>query len=138
MSVVVDTSVWSLLLRRKRPQDSPELDILRRLIRDKRATLLGIVKQELLSGFSRPESFERVVRALEEIPVVLATGPDHVAAAKLYTDCRRNGIQGSLPDLLVCTQSLRLGSPILTADKDFKRYASITPIRLVDTAKTSK
>ena len=50
MSVIVDTSVWSLALRRRTPPaSSPAVTLLRDLITDDRVILLGAIRQEILS-----------------------------------------------------------------------------------------
>jgi hypothetical protein len=51
MNVIVDTVVWSLALRRNTPNDEIEIvNILRDLITDGRVVLLGVIRQEVLSG----------------------------------------------------------------------------------------
>ena len=61
MQVLVDTSVWSLAFRRSVPGANPvlaaqqvrlkaSLELLRDLVADGRATLIGAIRQELLSG----------------------------------------------------------------------------------------
>jgi predicted nucleic acid-binding protein len=63
MNVVVDTSVWSLALRRNTPNDAISLiNILRDLISDGRVVLLGVIRQEVLSGIRYTEQFIRVAR----------------------------------------------------------------------------
>jgi len=50
MNVFVDTSVWSLALRRNTPNDAiPLINILRDLISDGRVVLLGVIRQEVRS-----------------------------------------------------------------------------------------
>ena len=50
MSVLVDTPVWSLALRRGAPQDGPEVRELRALLVEGRVVMMGPIRQELLSG----------------------------------------------------------------------------------------
>jgi len=51
MSVTVDTSVWSLALRRNTPDDAADvINHFRDLITDGRVVLLGAIRQEILSG----------------------------------------------------------------------------------------
>ena len=68
MMVLVDTSVWSLALRRKQADLSPgEQDLktaLQELVQDGRAQIVGPVRQELLSGIRADESFRKVRDAL--------------------------------------------------------------------------
>lgn len=61
MNVVVDTSVWSLALRRNTPNDATSIiNILRDLIADGRVILLGVIRQEMLSGIRYSEQFIRL------------------------------------------------------------------------------
>lgn len=56
MKVIVDTSAWSLALRRTSP--SPEIaEEVSRLIRHGRVQMLGPIRQELLSGIRSTERF---------------------------------------------------------------------------------
>jgi predicted nucleic acid-binding protein len=62
MKVVVDTSVWSLALRRNAPDDAAfVVNQLRDLITDGRVVLVGAVRQEVLSGIRHLEQFIRHV-----------------------------------------------------------------------------
>ena len=61
MSVIVDTSVWSLALRRRTPLDSSgAVTSLRDLITDDQVALLGAIRQEILSGVRSSEQFIRL------------------------------------------------------------------------------
>jgi predicted nucleic acid-binding protein len=130
MKVVVDTSVWSTYLRRPDPPESLAR-VLERFIRRDQVHLLGIVRQELLSGVPQPQQFDRLSRALSDLPDELATSDDHSLAAKFYNLCRVNGIQGSSIDFLICAIAKRLQAPILTLDRDFFAYARYLPIRVL-------
>ncbi len=131
MKIIVDTSVWSLFLRRQDRTDSPSLELLRQAIQDNKVQMLGIIRQELLSGIRSEPQFQRVSRILENFPDLLADSADHTEAARLFNKCRRNGVQGSPVDFLICAQAHRHKMPILTDDDDFERYAEHLPIRLV-------
>ena len=130
MKAVVDTSVWSAYLRRSRPP-AALYRVVERFIRRNQVHLLGIVRQELLSGVSHPQQFEKLSRALSGFPDELATSDDHSLAAKFYNLCRANGMQGSSIDFLICAIAKRLQSPILTLDRDFLGYAHHLPIRVL-------
>lgn len=61
MNVVVDTSVWSLALRRNTPNDAISIvNILHDLIADGQVVLLGVIRQEVLSGIRYTEQFIRL------------------------------------------------------------------------------
>jgi predicted nucleic acid-binding protein len=130
MKVVVDTSVWSAYLRRPDPPEALAR-ALERFIRRDQVHLLGIVRQELLSGVPQPQQFDRLSRSLSGLPDELATSDDHSLAANFYNLCRANGVQGSSIDFLICAMARRLRSPILTLDRDFISYAQYLPVRVL-------
>ena len=62
MSLFVDTSVWSLALRRDRPADVPEVGALERALAGGELVMTtGLVYQELLQGFHGPRDQEAIV-----------------------------------------------------------------------------
>jgi predicted nucleic acid-binding protein len=128
MNVVVDTSLWSLYLRHKNRRE-PEIAMLKRLIAEGRVQMLGVIRQELLSGIKELEQFEKLRRVLGGFPSLLADDQDHLVAAQYYNTCRAKGVQGSSIDFLICAQAVNYALPILTTDKDFKSYAKFLPIK---------
>jgi predicted nucleic acid-binding protein len=130
MKVIVDTSVWSEYFRRKKPANSLHIEDLRTLIVEGRTVMLGIVKQELLSGVGHPNRFEKLKTILSGFQSTLATEEDHILAAEFFNACRSKGIQGSFGDFLICAQASRMSAPIITSDKDFTSYQKELPIQL--------
>ncbi len=129
MKVLVDTSVWSLALRRRAPAH-PAVDELRRLIGQGRAAMVGPVRQELLSGIRDAAIFERLrdhLRAFHDEPI---TSADYERAADWFNLCRAKGVQGSNTDFLLCAVAERNDFPILTADTDFQTFNRVVPLRL--------
>lgn len=61
MNTLVDTSVWSLALRRDSPPEIAELNELKRALRAGMVVSTGLVLQELLQGFSRPQAHNLIV-----------------------------------------------------------------------------
>jgi predicted nucleic acid-binding protein len=139
VNVLVDTSVWSLGFRRQKiPTNDREkqlLVLLRDLIQDQRALLIGPVRQELLSGIREPEQFERLRQSLRAFPDEPLFTEDFEQAAELSNRCRARGIIGSTVDLLICAITLARGWQILTTDADFLRYAKAIPVPLHRTSK---
>lgn len=131
MSVIVDTSVWSLALRRKTPPDSsPAVTLLRDLITDDQVVLLGAIRQESLSGVRSSEQFTRLrdyLRALRDLELV---PEDYELAAEFFNTCRNNGIQGSNTNFLICAVAHRRSYNILTTDKDFQSFQAQIPVFL--------
>jgi predicted nucleic acid-binding protein len=133
MKVVVDTSVWSLALRRNTSQQVlPIVNQLRELIADNQVVLLGAVRQEILSGIRSTEQFTRLKDSLRAFPDLQLTIEDYELAAEFYNTCRMNGIQGANTDFLLCSVAHRRGLYILTTDQDFKNFQKYISINLLD------
>jgi predicted nucleic acid-binding protein len=132
MSVIVDTSVWSLALRRKTPPDSsPVITILQNLITDDQVALLGAIRQEILSGIRNFEQFTRLRDYLRAFPDVELIPEDYEIAAEFFNTCRSQGIQGSNTDFLICAVAYRRSYSILTTDNDFHGFRMHIPIILL-------
>jgi predicted nucleic acid-binding protein len=130
MKVLVDTSVWSLALRRRTRSEEPAVEQLRWLIDQGRVAMIGPIRQELLSGVRAAESFERLRKHLRPYRDEPLEMEDFERAAEHFNSCRMRGIQGSNTDFLICAVAERRALPILTTDADFTRYASVLPIVL--------
>ncbi len=131
MRVVVATSVWSLAFRRRSPLPSPHTLLLTDLIQDGRALLLGIVRQELLSGIRHAEQFERLRDQLRSFPDIPFETEDFEVAASFFNACMTRGIRGSMVDFLICAFASRHRCQIFTADPDFDHYSRVLPISLL-------
>jgi predicted nucleic acid-binding protein len=136
VNVIVDTSIWSLALRRKPTDLSPRETrirvVLSDLIREGRAQLLGVIRQELLSGLREHDEFQRLRTYLRSFPDPALALEDYENAAHASNQCRTAGITGSPIGMLVCAVALRQNWQIFSLDRDFAHYSSVLPIRLVD------
>ena len=130
MNVLVDTSVWSLALRRKAPADHLAKLELEQLILDGRAGMIGPIRQEILSGIKTAAQFELLRDRLRAFPDIALTVEDYEEAARFFNTCRAKGLQGSNTDFLICAVGARDKMPILTTDADFERFGEILPIAL--------
>ena len=131
MSVIVDTSVWSLALRRKTPvSNSPVVRCLQNLITDDQVILFGAIRQEILSGIRTVEQFNRLRGYLRAFPDLDLCSDDYELAAEFFNTCRSNGIQGSNTDFLICAVAHRRSHSILTTDQDFGSFQPYIPIDL--------
>ncbi|MDQ3170950.1 MAG: PIN domain-containing protein [Acidobacteriota bacterium] len=128
--ILVDTSVWSLALRRKGDVDAPHVLELRQLIGEGRAAIIGAIRQELLSGVKSSEQFALLKKRLADFPDVPTVTPDYEAAAECFNRCRERGVQGSNTDFLICAMSASRRMPVLTSDRDFTAFARILPFKL--------
>jgi len=123
MKVIVDTSVWSLALRRDKQEPNATVDEFRRMIQDHRVQLIGPIRQEILSGIRSGSQFKKLQKHLESFPDLPAITEDYVTAAKYFNRCRSKGIQGSNTDFLICAIANRNKFSIFTIDKDFELFS---------------
>ena len=134
MMVLVDTSVWSLALRRRQADLNPGEQGLRtalqELVQDGRAQIVGPVRQELLSGIRAEESFRKVRDALRAFDEPQLRMQDYEEAARINNICRARGIAGSAIDFLICAVAYLRGWEVFTTDRDFARYRKVLPLRL--------
>ncbi|MGD0298939.1 MAG: PIN domain-containing protein [Bryobacteraceae bacterium] len=134
MEVLVDTSVWSLALRRPRGNISETEQgltvALGDLIRDDRVRLIGPIRQELLSGIREPAQYDRLRDFLRAFPDQPLGTADYEQAAQCSNQCRSRGVAGSAADFLICAVALARKWQILTTDADFKTYAKAMPIAM--------
>lgn len=128
---IADTSVWSPFLRKSSELVDPFRNYLRDGIVKREVQMLGVIRQECLSGIREKSQYSKLREILDGFPDDLAVGEDHVRASEFFNECRRNGVQGGAVDFLICAQSVRLDLPILTLDQDFVDYAKHIPISLV-------
>ncbi len=134
MNTLIDTSVWSLALRRK-PQDLSAVERLvvtelTEVIEEGRGRIIGPVRQELLSGIKNPAQYEKLRLTLRAFPDEPINTSDYESAAKAGKDCRSKGIVVSTVDILICAVTLARRWSIFTMDPDFKNYARVLPIKL--------
>ncbi|MCX5846014.1 MAG: PIN domain-containing protein [Deltaproteobacteria bacterium] len=133
MKVLVDTSIWSLALRRAGEisgEDRVLVSELRELINEVRVAIIGPIRQELLSGISTKAQFDTLkehLHAFEDLPI---SREDYDRAAAFFNTCRQSGIQGSQIDFLICSVAAGAGLPIFTLDQDFLLYVKLLPIIL--------
>jgi predicted nucleic acid-binding protein len=134
MNVLIDTSVWSLALRRKHKTLGGNEQLLvmelSELIREGRAKVIGLVRQELLSGIKSNEQYEKLRLALRAFPDELLETFDYEDAAKAGNRCRARGIVVSIVDVLLCAVTVRRGWSIFTTDPDFSHYGRVLPLAI--------
>ncbi len=132
MNLFVDTSVWSLALRRDRPADHAAVAALRKALVDGDTVVIaGIVLQELLQGFHGPKDQARLIERLQVLPLLDPTRDTYIQAAALRNTCRRGGVQIGTIDALIAQLCIEHDLPLLTADNDFVHAARFVPLRLV-------
>jgi predicted nucleic acid-binding protein len=131
MTLLVDTSVWSLALRRDAPPDAPEVHALTRSLETGESIVTtGIILQELLQGFSGPRERDVIIDRFSALPLLRPDREDHINAAVLRNTCRRAGIQIGTIDALLAQLCIRHKLQLLTTDRDFDRAAKHCKLRI--------
>jgi predicted nucleic acid-binding protein len=131
MMLLVDTSVWSLALRRDVVGPQPEVRHLEQALLGAQAVVTtGLVLQELLQGFSGPKAREQIIDRFSSFPLVQPDRQDHVDAAALRTTCRRAGVQIGTIDALLAQLCIRHTLTLLTTDQDFTHVARHCRLRI--------
>src|SRR5437762_8827044 len=134
MNVLVDTSVWSLALRRKNDSLGTNERLLvaelSELIREGRARVIGLVRQELLSGIKTTEQYEKLRLHLRSFPDEAVDTSDYEEAAKVGNRCRAKGVVVSIVDVLLCAVAIKRQWAIFTTDPDFSNYAKVLPLHI--------
>ena len=131
MTLLVDTSVWSLALRRDVSASEPEVQLLKdALMGADIVVTTGLVLQELLQGFSGPKSRSQIIERFAALPLLQPDREDHVAAANIRNICRRAGVQLGTIDALLAQLCIRHDLTLLSTDNDFKLAAPHCALRI--------
>jgi predicted nucleic acid-binding protein len=131
MSLLVDTSVWSLALRRDGSPGQPEVRALADALAGADAVITtGLVLQELLQGFNGPRSVAAIVERFQALPLIHPDRQDHIAAAEVRNVCRRSGVQIGTIDALLIQVCGRHELTLLTTDQDLVHAARYVPVKL--------
>lgn len=135
MKVLIDTSIWSLALRRNASSEAhkfskDKIEALKNLIEISRVEIIGIIRQEILSGIANSLQFKKIRDYLSSFPDLDLSTHCYELAAEYYNLARKKGIQGSHNDFLICASASINNLLIFTADNDFKHYAKLMPIKL--------
>jgi predicted nucleic acid-binding protein len=132
----VDTSVWSLALRRDAPAETLQTRALLRAIEAGENILTtGLVLQELLQGFSGPRARAQILDRFSAVPLLVPDREDHIQAAELRNICRRAGVQIGTVDALLAQLCIHHRLTMLSTDQDFRRIADFSALQLWNEAR---
>jgi predicted nucleic acid-binding protein len=130
LKIIVDTSIWSLALRRRSVARDGFVSALRNLVESDKAVMLGCIRQEILSGIRSTEQFTLLRDRLRPFPDEPLFFQDYERAAEFFNACRKRGIQGSTTDFLICAVAVEREHTIFTTDEDFKKFQRAIPVAL--------
>ncbi len=131
VTLFVDTSVWSLALRRDTVPDVAEVDALKRALQGEEIVVTtGLVLQELLQGFAGPRAADALIERFSALPTIAPDRDDHIGAAALRNQCRRHGVQLGTTCALLAQLCIRHDLVMLTTDRDFALAAGHCELRI--------
>jgi len=131
MTLLVDTSVWSLAFRRDAEPSSPTVGTLRAAIAGGEAIVTtGLILQELLQGFAGPRARKDIIERFSALPLLVPDRHDYIDAADIRNRCRRSGVQIGTIDALLTQLCIRHKLTLLTTDGDFVMAAQHCPLRV--------
>ena len=131
MTILVDTSVWSLALRRSVVATEPAVLALKDALAGNDVVVTtGLVLQELLQGFAGPKAKAEIIERFAALPLLQPDREDHVAAAELRNQCRRAGVQVGTVDALLAQLCIRHDLILLSTDNDFALAAKHCTLRV--------
>jgi hypothetical protein len=120
MTLLVDTSVWSLALRRDGEAGERHVIALQSALNGGEAIVTtGLILQELLQGFAGPRARKDIIDRFSALPLLTPDRADYIDAAELRNLCRRSGVQLGTIDALLAQLCIRHQLVLLTTDKDF-------------------
>lgn len=131
--VIIDTSVWSEALRRKKNTINSSVAIIRKIIeKDIEILLLGIILQEILSGISNEKLYNEIKKILDDFVYLETTKNDYIYASELSNKCRSNGIKAGSIDYLIASTTIQNDLHLVTYDKDFVNISKYTDLKIFD------
>lgn len=132
MKIIVDTSIWSSVLRRHTHIKNHDAEILRKLIQQgENIYLIGIILQEILQGVKKLEDFTKLKEYLDAFPMLEITRGHYINAAELKNYLSRKGVQVSTIDALIATVAIVNDCYLYTNDKDFHHIAKYSKLKLL-------
>jgi predicted nucleic acid-binding protein len=139
VTLLVDTSVWALALRRDAAMSEPEVQQRKdALLGADVVVTTGLVLQESLQGFSGPRDRAQIIERFAALPLLQPDRDDHVGAAELRNACRKAGIPVGTIDALLAKLCIRHDLTLVSTDKDFKLAAKHCALRVWPSKATSR
>jgi predicted nucleic acid-binding protein len=131
VTLLVDTSVWSLAFRRDADSSAPQVAVLRAALGGGESIVTtGLILQEVLQGFTGPRARKQLVQRFAALPLLAPDRQDYIDAADLRNLCRRAGVQIGTIDALLVQLCIRHDLALLTTDRDFTLAAKHCALRV--------
>lgn len=128
--ILLDTSAWIEYLRDSGSDICEDVDDL--IAGEKPIATCDAVILELLAGTKSHDDWKNVWALMNRCRM-LPVRPlfDYEVAAALYRQCRRSGFTpANTNDLLIAAVAIGKNVPVLAADADFEKIASVSRLKL--------
>ena len=130
---IIDTSVWSEALRRKKNTVNSSETVVRKIIEnDDEIVVLGIILQEILTGISNDKLFIEIQNILDDFVYLDITKNDYIYASELSNKCRSKGVIAGSIDFLITSTAIRNELQLVTFDKDFFNISKYSDLKIFD------
>jgi len=130
--IIVDTSV---LINALRGQKTKAVEQLRLIDRENTPYYIpALCCQEILQGTKNQREWDNVYSNLSTQRILVPENPweTHVAAARIFFDCRRKGLTVRSPtDCFIAQLTLDNDGILLSEDADFGLIAKIRPLNIL-------
>ena len=131
MSLLVDTSVWSLAFRRDTDVVAMEVKTLQHALEGADQVFrTGLVLQELLQGFAGPKARSQLIERFAALAFLQPDREDHIEAAEVRNSCRRHEVQIGTIDALLIQLCLKHDLVLRSSDNDFRSAVMHIKFRL--------
>jgi len=127
--VLVDTNIWSTVLRRNALVDKEIRKNLELLVDEGKVAIIGPIRQEILSGIKEDKKYHILKMHLSAFEDEMIITDDYENAAKISNNCIAKGIAVTAVDALIVAFAVRNGWEVYTKDKDFDRYSKIANLK---------
>jgi len=131
LKFIIDTSVWSLALRKKGPSNHTSVKKLFQLLDEgEQIFITGTILQEILQAFKSEATVKKVANHLESVPLIVLDRDDYAKAASVHRRCASKGISVSTTDCQISQAAITNNCLLLSTDRDFEYIARHTPLKL--------
>jgi hypothetical protein len=127
--VLVDTNIWSTVLRRNVSADDQIRNNLMQLVDEGSVAIIGPIRQEILSGIKDEKKYLILKQYMEAFEDEKIETIDYENAALISNKCISKGFAVTAIDALIVAFVVRNGWEIYTKDKDFDRYEKISKLK---------
>jgi predicted nucleic acid-binding protein len=130
VKVLIDTCIWSLLLRRRpgtllSAEEQRMVTLLTEAIQDGRVVIIGPIRQEILSGIKHFAQFNKLRTALRSFPDLPLASSHYEEAARLFNLCQTKGVAAGSADILICAVAVLERFELLTSDQGLSRCIEV-------------